>query len=39
VDLTSSTDIELLGRANDRAAEMAKAFNATLKSELVGLHR
>jgi quinol monooxygenase YgiN len=39
VDLTSSTDIELLGRASDRATEMAKAFNATLKSELVGLHR
>jgi quinol monooxygenase YgiN len=39
VDLTSSTDIELLGRASDRASEMAKAFNATLKTEVVGMRR
>jgi hypothetical protein len=39
VDLTSSTDIELLGRASDRATEMAKAFNASVKTELVGLQR
>jgi quinol monooxygenase YgiN len=39
VDLTTSTDIELLGLASDRAKEMAKAFNATLKTELVGLRR
>lgn len=39
VDLTSSTDIELLGRASDRASEMAKAFNATVKTEVVGMRR
>jgi quinol monooxygenase YgiN len=39
VDLTSSTDVELLGRASERATDMAKAFNATLKTELVGLRR
>ena len=38
-DLTSSTDIELLGPASDRATEMAKAFDATVKTELVGLRR
>jgi hypothetical protein len=38
-DLASSCDVELLGRASDRATEMAKAFNATVKTELVGLHR
>jgi quinol monooxygenase YgiN len=39
VDLTSSTDIELLGRASDRASEMAKAFDATVKAEVIGLRR
>jgi quinol monooxygenase YgiN len=39
VELLSSTDIELLGRPSDRATEMAKAFNATVKTDLVGLHR
>jgi quinol monooxygenase YgiN len=39
VDLTRSTDIELLGRASERASEMAKAFNAAVKTEVVGLRR
>ena len=39
VDLTSSTDIELLGRASDHATEIAKAFNASMKTETVGLRR
>jgi quinol monooxygenase YgiN len=39
VELLASTDIELLGRPSDRATAMAKAFNATVKPDLVGLHR
>jgi quinol monooxygenase YgiN len=39
VDLVSSTDIELLGDPSDRAAQLAKAFNGTVKRKLAGFSR
>jgi quinol monooxygenase YgiN len=39
-ELLSSTDIELLGPASDRAAQMAKAFGANIKTgSLAGFAR
>jgi quinol monooxygenase YgiN len=38
-ELLSATDIQLLGRPSDRAVELARAFNATLKTKLAGFSR
>ena len=39
VDLLSSTDLELLGDPSDRAAQLTKAFNGSLKRKLAGFSR
>jgi quinol monooxygenase YgiN len=38
-EVLSAADIELLGRPSDRAIEMGKAFNASLKSHVAGFSR
>ena len=38
-ELLSATEIELLRRPSDRAAEMARSFNAGLKTKLAGFSR
>jgi hypothetical protein len=35
----SATDIELLGRSSDQAIELARSFNASLKTKLAGFSR
>ena len=38
-ELLSATEIELLGRPSDRAIELARSFNASLKPKLAGFSR
>jgi quinol monooxygenase YgiN len=38
-ELLSATEIELLGRPSDRAIELARSFNASLKTKLAGFSR
>jgi quinol monooxygenase YgiN len=38
-ELLSATDIELLGRPSDQAIELARSFNASLKTKLAGFSR
>ena len=38
-DLVEATNIELLGRPSDRAAELATAFGGTIRTKLAGFNR
>lgn len=38
-EFLSATDIELLGHPSDRAIELARSFNASLKANLAGFRR
>ena len=39
LELLSATEIEVLGRPSERAAELAKSFGAALKTKLAGFNR